>query len=287
MKTKKRTWVIVIVTILILALIGMGMVAYGFFVEPHLVKVNKFKLGLQGSDATQVRVVQISDLHIKSDFTSESLAKIVDKINLQNPDIVLFTGDLYDNYAKYNDDENVIAELGRIKVTLAKFAVWGNHDYGGGGVRKYENIINSAGFVLLKNQYSYVDLPQGKRILLTGLDDSMLGSPKLPTRSSEESSDYEILITHNAQDTLNYQQSGYNFALGGHTHGGQVDIPFLPFVNDIALSAVSLSTEYGRGMYSLDGENSQNLYVNSGIGTTKITVRFGVVPEIAVFDIGV
>ena len=75
-------------------------------------------------DINNLKIVQISDLHIKDDFTYKNLSKVVNEVNSLASDIVVFTGDLYDNYAKYNDDENVIAELQKIHVKLFRSCPW-------------------------------------------------------------------------------------------------------------------------------------------------------------------
>lgn len=285
MKTKTHTGLIILIILLILIVIAIGMAVYAFKVEPFKLEVDKHTLGDKSPNADHIKIVQISDIHIKQDFTHKNFATIVDRINAQNPDIVIFTGDLYDKYFKYNDDENIISELNRIKASLAKIAVWGNHDYGGGGVREYQNIIESGGFTLLKNENSYITLPNGKHMLFTGLDDSSLGSPNMPELDSSIEPSYKVLLIHNAQSALNYQDSDYDIAIGGHSHGGQIDVPLLPFLNSAALKFTSLSPEYGGGMFNLNSGNIKRLYVNTGIGTTKISARFFVPPTISVFNI--
>lgn len=71
--------------------------------------------------------------------------------------------------------------------------------------------------------------------------------------------------------------------LSGHSHGGQVNIPFIPAINQKAVSSTFLAANYAGGMYKLNSKTK--MYVNTGIGTTHISARFGVVPEISVFHI--
>lgn len=264
-----------------------GCIFYAFKIEPYHLKLREFTLTREQIDTEDLKIIQISDLHIKEDFTYQNLKKVVNKINQQNPDLVLFTGDLYDNYAKYNDDRQIIKELQKIKARYDKIAIWGNRDYGGGAVRQYENIMENAGFTLLKNQNWYVTLDNSKKILFTGLDDSLLGQPYMPDSTKIYDADYEILLTHEPDAIEDYMDYNYDIALSGHSHGGQFDIPFLPFVNEKAVTATSLSTNYSGGMYSFDGNELQKLYVNTGIGTTHISARFGVIPEITLFHLSI
>ena len=256
---------------------------YAFKIEPYRLTVNKYYLSEQKKEKETVKIVQFSDTHIKKEFTFKNLDKVVNSINRQCPDIVIFTGDLYDNYAKYNDDVNIIESLKNIEAKYAKIAIWGNRDYGGGAVRQYQNIMEQAGFTLLKNGNWYVTAKTGGKILFTGLDDSMLGNVYMPDSTKIYHSDYNILLTHEPDTVQQFEKYNYNLVLSGHSHGGQIRIPFLPAVNKKAVSVTSLASKYAGGMYQLGANNK--MYVNTGIGTTHISARFGVVPEISVFYI--
>lgn len=258
---------------------------YAFKIEPYRITVNEFDLNEEHANGEPVKIVQFSDVHIKEDFTYENLDKVVNKINEQNPDIVVFTGDLYDNYGIYNDDVNIISELNKINAKYAKISIWGNRDYGSDSYRYYEDIMEKSGFKLLENGNWYVSVGNGKRILFTGLDDSMLGKPYMPDSTKIYRSDYDILLAHEPDNAAKYNNYSYDLYLSGHSHGGQIDILFLPSVNEKAVSITSLSTKYVGGMYSLDSANTKKMYVNTGIGTTHISARFGVVPEISLFNI--
>lgn len=285
MRFLKRLFTSLFVIITLSALMGGFCIFYAFKIEPYRLKINEYALNNSVENSTEIKIVQFSDLHIKEDFTYKDLEKVVRKINGQNPDIVVFTGDLYDNYAAYHDDENIIKQLSNIKATYEKIAIWGNRDYGGGAVRQYESIMEQSGFTLLKNGNWYITLENGKKILFTGLDDSMIGNPYMPDSTKMYDSDYNILLTHEPDSVEDYSDYKYNIVLSGHSHGGQINIPFLPQINETALSATSLATEYGGGMYDLQSEGISKLYVNTGIGTTHISARFGVVPEVTVFHI--
>ena len=65
----------------------------------------------------------------------------------------------------------------------------------------------------------------------------------------------------------------------------RINVPFLPFINEMALKATALSSKYSGGMYSFDDGAIEQLYVNTGIGTTHISARFGVVPEVTLFHV--
>lgn len=258
---------------------------YAFKIEPYRIERKEYFLKEKEEEMPGIKVLQFSDVHIKEGFTGENLEAVVEKINEQNPDVILFTGDLYDNYSVYHEDETVITQLSDLHASYAKLAVWGNRDYGGGAARQYESVMEQSGFTVLKNESRSIVLGNGKKLLITGLDDSLLGNPYLPESEKDSDSDYKILLTHEPDTAEEYLDSGYDLILSGHSHGGQIDIPFLPQVNETALAATKLASEYSRGMYDLSSERDVKLYVNTGIGTTHIPARFGVIPEIAVFYI--
>lgn len=266
---------------LILFLLAGSCVYYAFKIEPFRITTNEFFLNDQTTDS--IKIVQFSDIHIKEDFTVQNLEKVVACINKQNPDIVVFTGDLYDNYAKYHEDQNIIEELQKIHAKYDKLAIWGNRDYGGGAVRQYENVMEQSGFTVLKNEDWYTTTDTNKRILLTGLDDSMLGHVTMPDAAKRHDSDFDILLTHEPDTADSFQEYPYDLVLSGHSHGGQVNIPFLPGINEKAVAKTDLATNYTGGMYEFG--LASKMYVNTGIGTTHISARFGVIPEISVFII--
>lgn len=268
---------------LVLILLAGSCVFYAFKIEPYRLTVNRFDLTEKTADTGQIKIVQFSDIHIKEDFTYKNLNKVVNAINKENPDIVVFTGDLYDNYARYHDDINITAQLQKIQAKYDKIAIWGNRDYGGGALRQYESIMEQSGFTLLKNGNWYVTTETDRKILFTGLDDSMLGNVSMPDATKIYDSDYDILLTHEPDTADLYEDYHYNLVLSGHSHGGQVNIPFLPIINQKAVATTDLAAKYAGGMYHLNGNN--RMYVNTGIGTTHISARFGVVPEISVFNI--
>ena len=280
-----KVWKGILLLIVLVCFAVFGLAFYAFKIEPYRLKTNIYDLNENREDTALVKVVQISDLHIKQDFTHMELRKVVDKVNAENPDIVLFTGDLYDNYAKYQEDESIISELGKIKAKYGKIAIWGNRDYGGGAVRTYESVMEQSGFTLLKNENLTVAAGNDKKIEFTGMDDFMLGGPYMPDAGNIRDSDYRILMMHEPDAALEFENYDYDVILSGHSHGGQINIPFLPDVNEAAVSLTALSENYSGGMYTLNGGTGMKMYVNTGIGTTHISARFGVVPEIAVFNI--
>lgn len=171
----------------------------------------------------------------------------------------------------------MIEKLKQLQATIGKYAVWGNRDYGGGASAVYDEVMEASGFTVMKNQGETVTLADGRRLFIGGLDDSLLGNPSVSeTLSYRETYDYALLMTHEPDVADAFIGTGTQLVLAGHSHGGQICIPFYPITNVLA-------EKYTRGLYQLDQETQ--LYVNTGLGTTAIHARFGVIPEITHFTI--
>lgn len=249
---------------------------YAFKIEPNLVVVHRFQLG-DTSRPKELKVLQLSDIQVSESYATNRLDKVIRKANKEKPDVIVFTGDLFDNYAQYNHEQEIIDKLSQMEATIGKYAVWGNHDYGGGAARIYERVMNAANFEVLKNAGETISLANGKKVFIGGLDDSLLGAPSIEeTLSYRQRYDYSVLLTHEPDVADGFIGTNTQLVLAGHSHGGQVRLPFYQVKNVLA-------EKYIRGMYELSDHTK--LYVNTGLGTTAIHARMGVPPEISVFQL--
>ncbi|WP_341784760.1 metallophosphoesterase [Lactococcus garvieae] len=276
-KTKNKTKRVLLSILSLFILLIIALPFYAWKVEPFLVHVNHVELGKK-NERTPLNVVQISDLQVSEYYETNRLDKVIEKVNAQKPDILLFTGDLFDNYSKYPEQRApMIEKLKAFKANIGKYAVWGNHDYGGGAVRVYEDVMSAGGFTVLRNQGETLTLSDGRQVFLGGLDDSLLGNPSVSdTLAYRQNYDYAITMTHEPDVADAFISTDTQLVLAGHSHDGQVWIPFYPIKNVLA-------EKYTRGLYQLDAITQ--LYVNTGIGTTSIHARFGVIPEVTQFTI--
>ncbi|XOW20651.1 metallophosphoesterase [Lactococcus cremoris] len=217
----------------------LGGLYYAFKIEPYRLVVNQHQLENRSSKE-KIKIVQLSDLHIKKDFDAKHLDKVIQKTNEQNPDFIVFSGDLYDNYARYNENEQIISKLQKMKAKYGKMHL-GKQGLWRRSFREYANIMSESGFTLLRNENLLVPMNNGEKILFTGLDDALLGNPSLPSSYQMEESTYDVLLTHEPDEVSQYQNKGYELILSGHSHGGQVNIPFIPQVQKKAASVMKHS----------------------------------------------
>ena len=265
----------------ILMVVGILIGFYSAYVEPHLLRVKQYDMKFEQVAGNPITVVQYSDTHVGDFFTTEDLKKVVDKINEQQADLVLFTGDLMDNAAEYDGSIDEIATiLSKIKATNGKYAVFGNRDYGGGAERFYEDLMESAGFEVLVNSSRTLEV-KGTTISLFGADDALIGYYNSNKTMQGISNDHlNLLLIHEPDLISDFLSYPIDLATAGHSHGGQVYIPFYG-----PLLTTALAEDYVRGLYDFGNNRKTLLYVNTGIGNTKVPFRLFNVPQISVFKL--
>jgi uncharacterized protein len=265
--------------VVVLSLISVVVCWYAYRIEPNQLVVKRLSAGSTEASAEVIKLVQFTDLHLGESFSLEQLSRLVDKINEQKPDIVVFTGDLMDKAYQYGHREEAEKILSTITARCGKYAVWGNHDYGGGGERYYKDMMRTAGFTLLRNQSVLVQVSAKHAIMLDGLDDAFFGEPNVNAfHHNNDAFDYNILLLHEPDLVSEFNDYHADMILAGHSHGGQIRMPFFG-----AILTPPLAKNYKEGMYNLE---QGKLYVDSGVGTTHFSARLFNPPQITLFEVG-
>lgn len=260
-----------------LILIGIVTILYATFIEPDLLRVIHYDFPHSKIEGQPIKVVQFSDTHIGDFFTIEELQKVVDKINEQEADLVLFTGDLMDDASVYQGSiEEIGTVLSNIQSKFGNYAVFGNRDYGGGAERFYEELMESAGFHVLLNNHETITV-NGTTLSLFGADDALIGYyDAKQTMKGIEEGNFNLLLVHEPDLVDDFIDYPVDLVVAGHSHGGQVYIPFVG-----PLLTTTLAEKYVRGLYDIN--ENLSLYVNTGIGNTRVPFRLFNVPQITVF----
>lgn len=252
------------------------MAVRGIFIEPFELKTLVKSYSLKGLKAPFTAAF-FTDTHFGKFYNEGNINRIAQAVNAHNPSVIFFGGDLMDSYYRDKPNLNVIAQgLDSMIAPEGKFAVWGNHDQGGGGHRVYQETLNAGGFRLLTNEALYIE---NLGFWLGGLDDGVFGNPdtELPKAFSQD--EPGILLSH-APGWINElpEGSAVDFMLSGHTHGGQVGLPILRY---LAVQDKERSREFLKGHFTVKGTQ---LFVSSGIGTTKIPMRLFNTPEVVIIN---
>ncbi|WP_279401936.1 metallophosphoesterase [Piscibacillus salipiscarius] len=227
------------------------------------------------------KIVQITDTHIGFQYKVKELRKLINTVNNQNPDLVVFTGDLTDNPSKMEEFtyQEIISVMSKIKAPYGKYWIYGNHDHGGYGTDHIREVMKDSGFKLLQNETTKISINQDY-INLSGLDDILLGKPEPSTLiPNAEKEQFNVLLCHEPDFAKTMTNYPFDLQLSGHSHGGQIQLPFIGYI-----VTPHLGTEYVEGSFEL-GERPLKLYVSRGLGTTRLPFRFLCRPEINVYTL--
>ena len=155
LKAIGKLFKMIISVILILIFLALALIGYAHFIEPNRLTVTHIE-DTSGSMKESLTVALFADTHFGFQYDLEQFEKAVNEINENPPDLLLFAGDLIDNLNEYSGDPVEISNaLSRMKANFGKYAVFGNHDYGGGAEHQYEDIMNAGGFQVLVNETEF------------------------------------------------------------------------------------------------------------------------------------
>lgn len=261
----------IIILVIIILILGLGLL-YSRFIATSGLKVKEYKVvNNKITDSYHgLKIIHLSDIHYNSTINEKELNNIVDKVNEIKPDIVVLTGDLIDERLSY--DKDIISNcLSKIEAKLGKFAVSGNHDI---PLDDYNYIIKESGFTSLDNKYELIYSKTSEPIIISGIgygdEDIGIKTEQYDKYISELKADdikpiYSILLVHEPDTVDNLDLNKYDLVLAGHSHGGQVRIPFIG-----KLYTPEGAKKYYDEYYKI---NNTDLYISSGLGTSMYKFR--------------
>jgi len=219
--------------------------------------------------------VVISDLHLGVYKDRFFLERVVEKINkINRVDYVIIPGDFV--YYPYKNLNETFGALSKLKCPC--YAVFGNHDIQEESYIKdlKPNLIktlNKNGVTFLHNESIYIEK---FNINILGLGDHMSKEDNIELIDKFDAKDRLIVIAHNPDTTLKYSNKNAKLTICGHTHGGQIRIPFLYKKN------IPCKGDFDQGLY--DTKHGK-VFVSSGIGEVLLPIRLGIPPSIDVLDL--
>ena len=242
---------------------------YGYFearsvrVERLVVKTAKLPAGVD-----RLRIAQISDVHLGLLVRQERMADILYKVEAENPDILVSTGDLVDGDMEKIED--LPALFGRLRPRLGKYAITGNHEFYAGLAESIQ-AERAFGFTVLRGEVKTVD----NILNIVGVDDPATGLPEdeKAILGKAQNGLFTLFLKHRpepADESLGL----FDLQLSGHTHYGQL----FPF-RYIAGFVYPLQN----GPYYLS--KGSILYTSRGAGTWGPPIRVLAPPEVTIFDI--
>jgi predicted MPP superfamily phosphohydrolase len=246
----------------VVAAAGAG---YGRYIERHDVEVVPVDLSLGLGQPLTAAV--LSDFHFDPLFDTDYLRTVVAAANGLVPDLVLYAGDFVSHSTDRLPELQDLLQQAEAK--LGQFAVLGNHDHWV-AADHVEDGLEGVGITVLRNRS--VPLPGSPGWFLTGLESYWGGRPTTRPIESTPTHARHVLLVHEPDPFDTLADPRIVLQLSGHTHGGQVRLPFAG-----AMQLPSWGKKYEAGLYERDG---RRLYVNRGIGTVGKHYRVNCRPEI-------
>ena len=246
-KKRHLKWQIkMIITIIVSALLIYFIGTKGVLIKEYKLETSKIDSSMHG-----LKIVQFSDIHFNSNTYKDKIKLLVNKINETKSDIVIFTGDLIDESYEISDDDASFLkkQLSKIDAELGKYYITGEED------SDYSNqILNTSSFINIDDTYETVYKNGKKPIILIGKN-----GLKEELKSDDK---FKLFILHDPNSIKKCDGYEVDAVLSGHTHNGQINIP-------------KLKELFIKGNYYKNYQIAYNtkLFINPGIGTSKINIR--------------
>jgi predicted MPP superfamily phosphohydrolase len=256
---------------------------YSLEFEPSWVDISQVQVSLPKlpKPFQDYKIVQISDLHMGGWMNRTHLEDVLLHVREQSPDLIVITGDFVIGHSWSDEIEQAshdfIEVMSPLSLEYKVIGVMGNHDHWT-DVLKVKSMLSAAGIISLQNDI-YRLTKNSEDLYIAGLDDVSEGKHRLEEVELKLPQNAKaILLAHEPDYATTTSKSGkFMMQLSGHSHGGQVVIPF---VGPPVLPR--WGRRYPAGLYQV-GE--MFLYTNRGIGMTSPFVRFNCRPEITVFTL--
>ncbi len=267
----------------------LGMIIGPYKYTLHFPEVNLPNLP-QGFNG--LKIVQISDIHAGSFYDKEAVNKGIDLLLAQNPDLILFTGDLVNDAA--SEMKDYMDVFSRLKAPFGVFSILGNHDYGdyhqwendeakAANLARLKEIHAELGWRLLLDEHVYLQKGDEK-IALIGVQNwgagfHQIGDLKKAFEGCK--APVKLLMSHDPthwEEEVSKDYPSIDITFSGHTHGAQMGVE----TGGFKWSPVRMRYDKWAGLYA---ENNQYLYVNRGYGFIGYPGRIGIWPEITVMTL--
>ncbi len=245
------------------------------FIEPNIIKIEKLNFNFESFEG-KFSALHLTDLHSKSFGRKEKeILKIIDKTQ---PDFIFLTGDIVDWITKDLDScyifwqELVQKNKGRV------FAVLGNHEHRNPQFLKIVSLLSQSEIKVLDNEWKEIKVDEASFYLI-GVDDPHLGFDDLgKAMIGLPENSIKILLAHSPEIFRKTENQGIDIILTGHTHGCQINIPFICD----KIIPLKYDKQYRAGLFE---KNGTFLYVNRGIGETFLPLRLNAFPEATLLKI--
>ncbi len=274
-------------------LLGTLTILYGSFIEPNILVTNNQSIHLSGIDSP-IRIAFIADFQVGPYKKTAHIEKVVNRIISLEPDIVLIGGDQVDNGGTPNDETIYLEPLKKlVSAGLPVYSIHGNHEYGVGSElsmkdrkKRLPNVstqvqesMEALGIRYLINELEEISVRNQSFYIFGGdslLFDNALSFDALQKR---EKTIPTIALIHNPAAAWETSKQNVDLMLSGHTHGGQIRLPFL---GPIGRADKIIPLDWYQGLKKVD---EMQLFVTSGTGETGARSRLFNPPEVVLITL--
>jgi len=255
-------------------LIGIGLLVYAGWIEPRQLHVREFEVG---EGERTVRIALMTDIHIGGlHVPPDRVETLVERINAGAPDLILLPGDFINGHTPRA--EMKVAQKRALSEGVSHFtnlttpaiATTGNHD-GWHNRRALTRMLNEAGVKVIDNLAT-----QYEGICIVGIADDLTDNPSADGFELCGDNAPIVALMH-SPDTRNFLPSEIALAVAGHTHGGQVNLPFIG--RRVTATVCGQPCAYGLI------QSNPPLFVSAGVGTSILPIRFRAPPEIVMITL--
>lgn len=256
---------------------GLVVCTYGVTFRRWWFVTRTVEIPVRGLDNTLdgYTIAHLSDLHIGALTPPWWARRWVRASNAAKPDAVAITGDLVTSGTAFHDD--IAKVVGELEARDGVFVSMGNHDYFGEG-EPLISLLRDHGAKVLRNEGEVITKDGGK-FFLTAIDDTWTKRADLDRAlAARPDGMATVLLAHDPDRFPQAVKKDVDVVLSGHTHGGQIAVPFFGrYIN-----ASKLAHHFHIGVYE-DGDST--LYVHPGLGTTGPPIRLGVAPAVVLIKL--
>jgi predicted MPP superfamily phosphohydrolase len=242
--------------------------------EPYMLTIEhkRIKLDRMPPVFDGFRIVQLSDVHHGPFSSREQIERAIETANRLQPDIIALTGDYISKERHYAAP---CAEmLGKLKARFGVYAVLGNHDHWV-DAPLLTDLFRAEGITVLINEGMRFE-QNGETFWIAGVDDSMVGLEDISLAlAGAREDEMKLLLAHNPIVLRRAVRASVDLVLSGHTHGGQVAIR----------GERSSARPRKRALQGLWRQGNTQIYVNRGLGTVVLPIRYGCPPEISLLEL--
>lgn len=262
----------------------MALAADSLLIEPNRPRVVRKEIALRRwpSRLDRFTIALLSDFHYDEYFSMHPLKAAIGMVNDLHPDLIALTGDyisipwIGSKTREVHNAEPCAKVLKKLQAPYGVWAVLGNHD-AFSDPERVTAALHDEGIPVLSNESIAMER-DGARFWLGGVDDVLGETADLNQTLAKVPANEAIVLLAHEPDYADYvSRHPVDLQLSGHSHGGQVKLPFLP-----PLYLPELARKYIWGLYKI---RELTLYTNPGIGTVGIPVRFNCPPEITLLTV--